>query len=68
MIPAPTTVVERLKTAPEKEAPEKPTSKESASSYFWGRRGALGLRRHFRSAEAKIVILRQIWPLRVYEG
>lgn len=68
MIPAPTTVVERLKTAPENEAPEKPTSNESPSSYFWGRRGVLGLRRHFRSVEAKIVILGQIWPSRASGG
>lgn len=56
MIPAPTIVVERLKTAPENDAPSKPDSSGSRSSSFWGRRGILGLRRHLRSMEGRIVI------------
>lgn len=67
MIPAPTIVVERLKMAPENDAPSKRGSRESWSSYLWGRRGTLGLRRHFRSPEGRVVISFKIWtswPLR----
>ena len=62
MIPAPTIVVERLNTAPEYDAPSKPTSR---SSHFWDwgrRRGARGPRRYFRSeAEGIIVIFEREW-------
>lgn len=57
MIPAPTIVVERLNTAPENDAPSKPAS---LSSRFWGKSGALGLRRNFLSAVG-IVIVRWVW-------
>ncbi|KAE8057005.1 hypothetical protein FH972_013729 [Carpinus fangiana] len=58
MIPAPTIVEERLKTAPEYDAQPKPTSR---SSCFWGRRrGVRGLRRYFRSVEGRIVIFEEL--------
>lgn len=57
MIPAPTIVVDMLKTAPENDAPLKPTSAESWSSCFWGRSGILGLRRYFLSDETIVILV-----------
>ena len=56
MIPAPTMVLDRLKTAPENDAPSNPASTGSWWSYFSGSKSFLGLRRYLRSAETSIVI------------
>ena len=59
MIPAPTTVVERLNTAPENDAPSKPPSRSSSSAeHFWdGRRGTRGPPRRYFGSEAEGIIV-----------
>ena len=68
MIPAPTMVLERLKTAPENDAPSNPTSRGSWWSYFSGSRDFLGLRRYFLSAATIIVIYRRDWISPPFSG